>query len=164
MTINIPTGFWSKYTEAADWFIDTLGKPCTLVYPPKRVACNNCIKPAGSSTYNTYRHGGPMPFNFGPCPLCGGGGYHEEEITGSITLRVYWSRRDWMRYVSSINIPDAEVMIIGYLTDLDELLKANEILVLSDQTYVEYRMKLSGKPFPHGFFKNRYFIGFLESI
>lgn len=164
MAINVPTGVWTKYREAADWFIDTLGKSCTLVYPPKRVACDNCVRPAGSTSNNTYRHGGPMPFNFGNCPMCGGNGYHEEEQTGSITLRIYWDRRDWLKYANSIQIASVEAMIIGYLSDLPNLLKANELLLISNQNYAQYRVKLSGKPVPHGFFKNRYFRAFVESV
>jgi hypothetical protein len=131
MAITVPSGFWDKYYEACDFFLDDvhIGNVCTLVYPPRRTSCDNCVtNTIGSTSANSYRHGGPAPFNFGNCPLCGGNGYHEEEITGSITLRVYWEQKNWIK-VSGISFPDAEVQVIGYLADLPNLLKANRYFI-----------------------------------
>ena len=163
MTITIPSAFFNKYIEACDFFIDNdnIGKQCTLVYPSRKIACDNCVtNNIGGSSTNSYRHGGPAPFNFGRCPLCGGNGYHEEEITDTIRLRIYWEHRDWIK-VSSVSFPDADVQIIGYLSDLPKLRRANEIILLNPK-YGSWRTVLAGEPFPHGFGKNRYFMGFLK--
>jgi hypothetical protein len=164
MTITIPDGFWDKYTEACDFFIDNdhIGRACTLVYPPKREDCINCVKPVGSISTNIYRHGGPMPFNFGGCPLCGGNGYKEVEVTDSIRLRIYWSRADWIRIASSVVAEDAEVMIIGYMSDLPNLRKAAHIILAKDNSEAEYRATVTGKPVPWGFGRNRYFVAYLK--
>lgn len=166
MTISISNDFWNKYYEACDFFLDDshIGESCTLVYPSRKIACNNCVTSnIGGTSTNAYRHGGPAPFNFGSCPLCGGNGYHEEEITGTITLRIYWQPRDWIK-VSSISFPNADVQVIGYKSDLPNLRKANEVILLNDQTNTDWRMALAGEPFLHGFGKNRYFVAFLKRV
>lgn len=164
MAINIPDGMIDKYNEACDFFInnDIIGANCTLVYPPKKTPCNNCIKPAGMNSVNVYRHGGPMPFNFGSCPLCGGNGYSEVEVTEPIRLRTYFNRSDWIRVASTINIDDADVMVIGFMADLPKFKRAVQILLVSDQTVAEYRSVSIGKPAPWGFRGDRYFVAYLK--
>lgn len=166
MTISIPDSFWDRYKEACDFFIDDdhIGRACTLVYPPKRESCANCIKPVGMSTTNTYRDGGPMPFTFGGCPLCGGDGYKETEVTESIRLRIYWSRADWIRIAGSIVAEDAEVMIIGYMSDLPKVRKAIHIKLADDNNEADYRAAVVGKPMPWGFGRNRYFVAYLKGV
>jgi len=164
MTINIPNSIWDKYYEACDFFLDDnhIGRASTIVYPPKRVDCTNCVTPVGSTTTNVYRHGGPMPFNFGSCPMCGGNGYKEEESTDSIRLRIYWSRADWIRIVNSIVAEDAEVMVIGYMADITTFRRASNILLADDNKEADYRATVVGKPTPWGFGRDRYFVGFLK--
>lgn len=166
MAISIPEALWTKYQEAADWFIDDdhIGRNCTIVYPPKRTACSNCtVKMVGTTTINIYKHGGPQPFNFGSCGLCGGSGYHETEVTGTMRLRIYWNRADWIRIANDINIPDAQVFVIGYMSDLPKFRRATEILLAKDQNEAEYRAVLVGQPYPWGFGRNRYFGAFLKA-
>jgi hypothetical protein len=163
--LSIPSGVFNQYYEAVDWLINNnyTGHSCTLVYPPKKTVCENCtVNIIGGSSTNTYKHGGPAPFSFGNCPLCGGNGYHEEEVTGTLRVRIYWEKQAWKKY-ASVNIDDAEAMIIGYLSDLPNLIKANEIILINKQEYANIRMVLTGQPFPHGFGKDRYFIAFLKS-
>lgn len=165
MTLKLPDGLLDQYNEVCDFFInnDFIGRTCSLVYPPKKEVCSNCtLKPVGASSTNVYRHGGPMPFQFGDCPLCGGNGYKETEITESIRLRIYWSRADWIRIGGSVNITDAEILIIGFMTDLPKLLRATEIRLVKDQNESIYRATLVGQPTPHGFGRNRYFMAFLK--
>ena len=164
MTITVPTDLWNSYYEACDFFLDDshIGSTCTLVYPSRKISCNNCVtNTIGATSTNSYRHGGPAPFSFGSCSLCGGSGYKEEEVTGTIRLRMYWRQRDWIK-VSEISFPDADVQVIGYLTDLPNLKKANEVRL--NNQYGDWRFQLSGETFPHGFGKNRYFVAFLKRI
>lgn len=165
MTLTVPSALFDKYYEAANWMLtdDHIGRVCTLIYPPKRTSCTNCVRPAGSTVNSVYRHGGPAPFNFGACPLCGGNGYSEVETTATIRMRVYWNRRDWSTVISSIIFPDAEAMGIGYMTDLPNLLKAVEIKLVSQQAQTTKRYSLAGQPQPHGFGRNTYFIAFFKA-
>lgn len=164
MTLSIPNSFWDKYNEACDFFIDDdhIGRSCTIVYPPKRTSCTNCVKPVGTTSTSVYRHGGPMPFSFGSCPLCGGNGYQEEESTDTIRLRIYWNRADWIRIAGSIVVDDAEIMIIGYISDVYKLIRASNILLAKDNNENKYRTIIVGKPSPWGFGKNRYFVAYLK--
>lgn len=164
MTINIPDAFWDKYHEACEFFLDDnhIGRACTIVYPPKREACINCVKPVGTTSTNVFRHGGPMPFTFGDCPMCGGNSYRETEVTDSVRLRVYWNRADWLKVAGSIVVDDADLMIIGYMTDLPKVRKAANILLADDNNEADYRASLVGKPKPWGFGRNRYFSAFLK--
>ncbi len=66
--------------------------------------------------------------------------------------------------MSNISFPNADVQVIGYRSDLPNLRKANEILLLNDQTNTDWRMALAGEPFLHGFGKNRYFVAFLKRV
>lgn len=161
---NIPDSAWAKYRTIADFFIDNdnIGKQCKLIYPPKKTTCSNCVtNTIGSTSTNVWRHGGPAPFNFGNCPMCGGNGYQEDEVSDNIRLRIYWSSRDWKK-VADIQIPDAQAMIIGYISDLPKVRKAITIELVSEQTHSVWATELAGEPFPHGFGKNRYFIGFVK--
>jgi hypothetical protein len=164
MTISVPQSLFDKYNEVCDWFLtdDNMSRLCTLVFPPKRTPCVNCIKPAGSSTTNIYKHGGPAPFTFGSCPLCGGSSFKEVEITDTIRLRIYFEKSAWIKIGESTLIADAEVMVIGFLSDVPKLRRAVEILLVKDNREAEYRTVLLGRPYPHGFGKSRFFVAYLK--
>jgi hypothetical protein len=164
MTISVPQSLFDKYNEVCDWFLtdDNMSRLCTLVFPPKRTPCINCIKPVGNSTTNTYKHGGPASFTFGNCPLCGGSSFKEVEITDTIRLRIYFEKSAWIKIGESTLITDAEVMVIGFLSDVPKLRRAVEVLLVKDNREAEYRTVLLGKPYPHGFGKSRYFIAYLK--
>jgi hypothetical protein len=163
MAITLPSDIWERYYEAADFFIDSLGEPCTVYYPPIKTECSNCVISFfnGIST-NVYRHGGPAPFSFGVCPLCGGNNLAEVETTASLQLRIYWQKRDWIKVAEIIVVPDAEVQVIGYLTDLSKLRQANFIKLVTNQKQIETKYELAGEPFFWGFKKDRYFVAFLK--
>lgn len=164
MTFTIPSGLQSLYQEYADSLLisDMTSSQCKLVYPGKREECPNCtFNSFGGTSTNVYKSGGPQPFNFGVCPLCGGAGYKEKETTENVRLRIYWSRRDWRKVGIDVQIPDAEVMTIGYLSDLPKCEQADEIVIPSGQSgYHNWSFELAGEPFPHGFGKDRYFVAF----
>jgi hypothetical protein len=164
MTFTIPSGIQTIYNEIADEFInsDLIGSDCTVVYPSIKEACVNCVQNTfGGSTPNVYRHGGPAPFNFGPCPVCGGSSFKETENTDTVRLRIYWSKKDWQSIKVPIQVPDGAVMTIGFLTDLPKIEQANEIILVAEQTmYKNWRYMLASEPFLHGFGKDRYFMAF----
>lgn len=167
MTLNIPNSIWDKYKEACDYFIDGLGSQCTLIYPPLKEDCNNCHGNTmiGGGSTSIYSKGNPAMFGGGICPACKNSGFIEREQTGTIQLRIYWSKKEWALVAPGVQAPDADVMIIGYLNDLPSLRRSNEIILVSDKTkYNTWRFTVSVEPFPHGFKKDRYFISFLKRV
>ena len=161
MTITVPDGLWDKYYEAGDFFIEQFGRDCTVIYPPKRTQCINCVNPIGMD-HNVYRHGGPAPFSFGDCPLCGGSGYKESEATDIIRLRIYWSRSDWIRVAGNIHDEESEILVIGYMSDIEKVKQAIYIVLSHNNNESRYRSTIVGKPLPWGFNKNRYFSVFMK--
>ncbi len=167
MTFTIPSGVFDLYYDAVDFFINDnhIGKACTLIMPPKKTTCDNCVTNSfGGQSSNVYKHGGPAPFNFGNCPLCGGNGFKETEVKVPIRLRIYWSKKDWIRIVGNINVTDAEVMVIGFASDLTRFRQASEMLLVNEQTHLDLRFATISSPFPWGFGKNRYFVSYLKRV
>ena len=163
--VNIPDEVFTKYKEFGDAMINQLGINCKVVYPPKRENCVNCVyDPIGKKSANRYRHGGPKPFNFGRCPMCGGNGFKEVESEEVVKLRVYYDYRDFVKVDGvSINAPGERVQIIGYLTDMHKVRRANEIIINSDKGgYGTWRFVKGSEPAPWGLKKDRYFVAFLE--
>lgn len=159
MTITVPSGFWDKYYEACDFFLDDdhIGRACTVVYPPKRDECVNCLVPVGMSNTNVYRDGGPAPFQFGNCPLCGGAGYKETSYTDTIRLRTYWEPSTWRQIAGNIVSSDADVLIIGYMADIKKIRQATHLILIKDNLEANYRVEIEDVPKPWGFGKDRYF-------
>ena len=166
--VSIPDSVFDKYREFADDFIsENFGVNCKLIYPSRRIACVNCVSGrsmVGSTSTSRYKHGGPMPFNFGNCPTCGGQGYKEEEQTTTIKLRIYYKGEEFVK-VNNLNVADADAQVIGFIYDLPKFNRANEILCDSDQEdYHKWRFTRSGDALPHGFKHNRYFIALLKRV
>ena len=168
MVFSIASGIIDIYKEVADEFInnDLIGATCTLIYPPKKETCVNCVANTfGGSSTNVFKHGGPMPFNFGNCPMCSGDGFRETEVTASVRLRVYWNSKDWKNISVPIQVPDGSVMTIGFLADLPKITRANEIILIDKQSgFKHYRYALAAEPFPHGFKKDKYFMAFWTRV
>jgi|15BtaG_2_1085339.scaffolds.fasta_scaffold00003_195 hypothetical protein len=164
MAFSIPDDIFTIYHDAIDALMSSrVADSCTLVYPPLRTACINCIYSNWGST-NVYKTGGPMSFTFGNCPLCGGQGYKETETTEEISLRVYWRTPKWIKVGDNINYPEGTVQVIGYASDADKLIKANEVVLVNDKNNRKLRFALSGELYPHGFGKDKYFIAYLERV
>jgi len=161
----IPSGIFSIYYNAVDELINNnfIGKSCTIYYPPKKVSCVNCtVAHFGGTSRNVYRSGGPAPFT-GSCPMCGGNGFKEEETTDTLRLRIYWERKFWIKQ-GNINLDDAEVMTLGFSSDLTKILRMNEILLVNEQNFIRDRYSLAAPPFMHGFGHNRYFVAYLKRV
>lgn len=159
MTFEIDNSVFDIYREVADWMIDNdnIGRTCTIVYPPIKVPCTTCsLNPEGFNQHSTGEFGGPTTYT---CEYCSGTNIIEQSSTTTIRLRIYWEKKNWIK-IGGINFQDADAMVIGYLSDLGKLQNANEIIFTQDQNRWSFR--LSGKPFPHGFGKNRYFVAYLS--
>lgn len=166
MTITIPNEIFQKYNEAVDALIECpyTSKQVTIYYPGIKEECGNCITSMiGDTSTNIYRHGGPAPFSFGSCPMCGGNGLREKETTDTIRLRVYFSRKEWIKIAPSVEVPDATALILGYNSDLGKIRKASEFVLSGDNNTPQFRFNLASEPLPHGF-GNRYFIAFIKRV
>lgn len=164
MAFTIPEEIFDIYNEVCDELIsnDFIGKACTLYYKPNITECPNCIFDTftGKSS-NSYKAGGPISFTDSLCPWCNGEGTKETEVTESIRLRLYWSKKDWAKFSIPLTLNDAELMTIGTLTNMPKCKQAVYIRVITSQSnYGYWDFELSAEPFPHGFGKDRYFIAF----
>lgn len=160
----IPSGIFSLYYNVMDEFLENtyISSSCTVNYPAKKESCSNCVNAwFGGVNKNTYKSGGPAPFSTGNCPLCGGNGLKESISTDTLNLRIYWRRRDWIK-IGNVNIPDAEVQVIGFASDLPKILRATDIELVTGQNYLKQKFQLANEPAMHGFGKNRYFIAYLK--
>jgi hypothetical protein len=164
MTISIPAGLFDKYREEVDLMMtnDHFSRLCTLYFPPIRESCTTCnVALQGGNSTNVFQHGGPAPIGNTGCVYCGGNGYRETETTDTIRLRIFHSKKNWIK-VADIVVPDAEVQVMGYSSDLPKFLRADSIQLVSEQKEFEQYYSLVGEPFFHGFGKNRYFVAFLK--
>jgi len=160
----IPDSVFTTYKQFADDFIsDNFGVNCKLVYPEKRIVCANCVtSPMPGASKNVYRNGGPAPFSFGLCPMCGGEGYSSEETTETIKMRVYFNPKDWVK-VANVNTENAMAQTIGFIYDMPKIARANYVILNSDQDgYKEWKFSLLREPLPHGFKRDRYFVAYWQ--
>lgn len=158
MSISVPTRLFDMYNETMDMFLsnDNFSRLCTIIYPSLKTPCTQCVT-GGNGTYS---HGGPALAGNDNCAFCGGVGYKDSEVTGSIRLRIYWNKKNWITGQPA-QISDAVVQVIGYTVDLPKLLRADSILLVSEQKELEQSYRITGDPFYHGFGKNRYFVAYL---
>jgi len=158
----IPSGIFTTYFSAIDELLSNnfTSKSCLVFYPAITSSCNNCtIASFGGVSRNVYKSGGPAPFH-GQCPLCGGNGTKQVVTTDTLRLRIYWSKKDWIKQ-GNISIPDADVMILGFSSDLPKIIRMEEMQLVNEQSYLTGKYKLVAEPFFHGFGLNRYFVAYL---
>lgn len=165
---NLDSGFFANYFAVGDELIDNsyIGKSCTVYYPEKQIECPNCltVDVYGAGGSNMYRQGGPAPFSFGVCPLCGGKGFKAEVESANLKLRVYGDMRDWVKIGKAVEVPIGRVQVIGKMGDSVKLTRAEKILVFSDKTeFARLTYTLASKIMPHGF-GGKYFIAYLDLV
>lgn len=160
MSFSIPQRVFDKYEEVCDYFLTSneFSRLCTLYYPAIKVPCDSHPFTSGG---NIYQHGGPAPGGDTNCVYCGGQGYKEQEVTDTIRLRIYWNKKKWIA-VGGMVAADAEVQVIGFLSDFNKFIQANSIELVHQQKQIGGSYKLLGEPFYHGFGKDRYFVAFLK--
>ena len=163
---SIPSDLIDQHEWMADALIDDLGKVCTILFPPKDEECPNCFldRRTGRSN-NFYKSGGPQEFtNNTQCPWCAGEGRFAIRTTKPVTLRLYWSPKDWVVDIPVEN-PQGVVQTIGYMTDLNDVEQAEKILVNSAEDGVKrWECERMGEAQPWGFRNNRYFVQMLKRV
>lgn len=162
MTISIPQSLFDKWKEVGNYLLenDNFSRVATLYFPPIKEACTSENHFGGDSA-NVFLHGGPAPFSFNECVNCGGTGFREKEVTSTVRLRTYWNKKNWIK-TGNIAIPDAEVQIIGKMSDLPSIRAAIKIHLLSEEKAMDLFFVMAGEAYPHGFGKDSFFITFLK--
>ena len=164
MAFSIPSDIFDLYEEVCNELIDNdnIGKACTLYYQPNITECPNCnFDSFTGKSANTYKTGGPLVFSQSLCPWCNGEGTKEVEVTDSIRLRLYWSKKDWTKLGLNVTLADGDLMTIGYIADLPKCYQAIYMRIITSQShYGHWDFVLAAEPFPHGFGKDKYFTAF----
>jgi hypothetical protein len=153
MAISIPSGIFEKYEEFADAMITHFGTPCKLLYADKiEVATETVDHVKQRRTMNIRDTNTPGGFGRG------GTTYKTIEAEEDITLRVYYTAKDWKK-IGNFDLADGSIMCIGYLTDLPKINKAHTLIVNTNaEGYEDYRFEKAGEPFPWGFRHTRYVV------
>lgn len=152
MTIDL-TKVFTKYRELADCMVSPsgFGTSCQLVYTDK-VEINTADVPdiKQRKRMNLQHGSSPDGFNRGDVS------YKTVETTEDITLRTYWSQRDFKR-VSSAQYPDGTLMTIGAFSDVPKVTRAKALLVNTDKTgSVDWKFTRTTEPFPYGLDDNSF--------
>lgn len=129
--------------------LDFLGRNCLLYYPPIQESCNNCIyDPIGNKSSNKWLQGGPQPFDFGLCPVCGGAGTRAISQTETIKMQFNFNAAQWKKMpIPQIQIVDGLVLSKGLIEDFPKI--CNSIYMdaaLDLNGLVTLRYELYGKP------------------
>lgn len=146
------------------------GKPCRLVYPPRPVACANCvIDPNSGRSTNRPRSGAAVPFASGqPCPLCSGSGKRETENYDDIVLKCDWEMKKFLLPVPDLQlrVPYSVVQTKGFMSDVPKVMKAAYLLVNTPISGVlRQKYKLLGEPGdPSNIIQGRYFVALWERV
>jgi len=147
MSITIPSGVFAVYADAANAMLATtgFGVVCKLVYLNK-------IETMDDST-PSFRQKKVMDLQrsntsggFGR----GDSNFRTVEQTEDITLRVYWSKKDFKKY-GNIELPDGAVMTIGNYSDLTAINRASFLLINTSQTNnQDWKFEKVAEPTIHG--------------
>lgn len=152
MSISIPSGVFTTYREFADAMISDFGINCTLYFETISTT-ETSVSPTKQKRRMSLD---PVAPEFGR----GSQSYETTTTTSTVKLRVYWSRRDWVK-VGNFDIPDLSIQTIGYMTDLESLKKADKMSINNGENF---EFELIGEPFPHGIKQDRYVICYWRRI
>jgi hypothetical protein len=158
---SIPDIVFDMHEWVADGFLDgEMGSTCTLIFPAKREECDNCIyDPHTGRSAHIYKAGGPIAFaDHGTCPRCQGRGTLEMPSTDSIRLRTYWEASTWRDIGIKVADPEGRCVVIGYMTELPKLERADLVLLNDDLKNIRnFQVAREGEAQPWGFRRDRYF-------
>lgn len=158
--ISLPTSVRNTITVAIGNVIDTLGKECKLYYPPKLIPCVNC-----TGTNGVWKTGGPMPFAFGVCPLCGGQNVKTEEATTTITMTLDWNPQKYLYLLQSTDVRNPKNLILsrGFIADMPKVAQCDHMKILNIDNYKHFNFRLVGEPVdPHNIAQGNFFMAFWE--
>ena len=160
MTIRIPSGVLTKYKEVIDATISTdmFGVVCQLVFEEQiEVISNTFDNIPYTKSVNAHRRDGKEQYKTGTKT------YKTVERFEDITIKVYWTPKDFVVPFKNLNVPDGSIQIIGYQSDLPRIRRAKAFIPMKTNDDIGgIRYKLYKEPFPMGIGKDRYFGAFME--
>lgn len=147
--LSIPSGIFTKYEEAMTLIggLSGFGIPCSLVYDESveettgvpQVKQRKVMNLEGGSSFNR-----------------AGTSFKSIETTEDITLRVYWTKKDFKK-MGYLEAPDNSILTIGSISDLPKINRCKALLVQTDKTgNVEWRFVRSSEPEVHGLTSNHF--------
>jgi hypothetical protein len=151
MTISLPSGLFTKYGEIADLMLDQsgFGVPCKLVYTDKIQVVNSQSPNSKQKKIMNLQQISPDN-SFSRADQS----FKTIENTENITLRVYWTQKDFKK-ISSAILPDGSIMTIGKYSDLSKINKSIALIIQTAKTgHEEWRFEKSGEPAIHGLDNN----------
>lgn len=157
MAITIPELVFTQYEAYVDAMIADFGIPCDLVYTDRVEVANQVLDHVKQRR------------TFGPTSTPGGfskgaTSYKNVEATESITLRVYWTQRDWKK-IGNFDLPDGSIVCIGYLDKFDEINKAKHLITNTDlSSTAKFLFEKAGEPQPWGLKQRRYMVSTWKRI
>mgnify|MGYP003656860231 CR=1 FL=1 len=150
MAINIPSGVFNAYEDLADAMITHFGVPCQLLYTDKIEVSTQTLDHVKQRRTMSLSRGEPGGYGRGATT------YKNVETPVDITLRVYYTKKEWQK-IGSFDLPDGSIVCIGYLADLPAINKAHTLVVNTNITGLkDYRFEKAGEPFPWGLKHRRY--------
>ena len=160
MALSIPSGVLVKYKEVIDSTISTdmFGIVCQLVFIDSIEVISNTFDniPEVKSTGAHRRHG-PTQYKRQTST------FKDVERFEDITIKVYWTPRDFVMPSKNIVLPDGAIQIIGYQSDLPKIRQAKAFIPnKNNEDMGGVRYKMWKEPFPMGIGKDRYFGAFME--
>ncbi len=165
--VKISSSLINIYQSRIDALINQLGKNVLLEFDPILTPCPNCkYDTVRKRSLGIYIPGGPRPFKRGrKCPYCKGRGLLETAVSKCIRCLVKWNPKDMEDFGISISKTKGVVRLKTFLTEADDLIKANTLIVNYDITnQLTLRMRLLKGPTPVGLQEDRYCISFWEFI
>lgn len=157
--LTIPSGLFTKYAEVADVMLSAtgFGVSCTLHYPDKLVATSGVPQIKQIKRLSLQDTSSPNGF------ARGNDDFKAEAETESITLRVYWTAKDFKKF-SSVQYPDGSIMTIGAYANLQKINKCTALSVNTDKTgNIEWKFEKQSEPTIHGL-DNNYFMCFWKRV
>jgi hypothetical protein len=144
MAISIPSNLFDKYGEGADAMLTSFGVQCKILYVDKKEVVTEVSDIKKRKTMNQQRS------NTYSGSKRGGVSFRSVEQSETVTLRCYWSEKDFNKF-SNINIPDADLMTIGSYANLTKIERASFLIVNTSKTgHVEWKFEKRGEPHIHG--------------
>lgn len=145
----IPEDFFDEYYKIVDeLYLNNHVSEKVRLYYINRENCPNCVP----GNPNMYKSGGPIPFNFGPCPYCDGKNFLESETTEEISLRVYeGGRSNSFIKAGNTTINNSKLYVIGKMESYPKLKKCDYFLLFSNTGFGDWKFTLDSEPLPFGF-------------
>jgi len=166
-TIQISQELIEIYQGRIDSLINQLGKNVLLEFDPIKEPCTNCEFDIIKNRSNgIYKMGGSIPFTRGSkCPYCKGLGFLEIKTTKCIKCLIKWRPKELKNFGISVNKNYNIVRLKGFLTDIDDFIRAKTAIVDYDiQNIFNQRVRLIRGPTPVGLREDRYMISYWELI